>query len=25
VEFPGINASGGMLCRVARIISHQNG
>jgi hypothetical protein len=21
VEFPGINASGGMLCRVARIIS----
>jgi len=25
VEFPGINGSGGMLCRVARIISDHNG
>ena len=25
VEFPGINGSGGMLCRVDRIISHHNG
>ena len=25
VEFPGVNGSGGMRCRVDRIISHHNG